>query len=122
MTPSVATACTTPTNASQRNCSRSRIGSPTARGLRSPTLSVEDRLADRARLALHQPLGRLAVAEADRLEDLRREVQPEGLQRHERDAGGDVEDARAEEGEDEPGQRAHLEADVLREVVVEPAT
>ena len=34
---------------------------------------------------------------------------------------GDVEDAGAEEGHDHPGQHAHLEADVLDEVVVEPA-
>ena len=33
----------------------------------------------------------------------------------------DVEDAGAEEGHDHPGQHAHLEADVLDEVVVEPA-
>ena len=69
----------------------------------------QDRLVDGARLALHEAARRLAVAEADRLEDLRREVHPQRLERQERHAGGDVEDARAEEGDDEPDERAHLE-------------
>ena len=44
---------------------------------------------------LHQARARLAVAEADGLEDGHREVDPQGLERQERDAAQDVEDARA---------------------------
>src|SRR3954470_9161649 len=84
-------------------------------------IALEDRLLGLARAAVHDPFARRAVAQADRLEDLRGEVDPQRLRRQERDAGHDVEDAGAEEGQDHPGQRAHLEPDVLDEVVVEAA-
>ena len=81
----------------------------------------QDRLFGVAGAAVHQARGRLPVAEADRLEQHRREVDPQGLQGEERDATGDVEDRRAEERDDEAEQAAHLEPDVLDEVVVQPA-
>ena len=104
ITPSVATAMTRPATMNQRVSARVSIG---CFGL--------------ARAALHDPWARRAVAQPDRLEDLRGEVHPQRLHRQERDPAGDVEDARAEERHDHPGQHAHLEADVLDEVVVEPA-
>ena len=52
-------------------------------------------------------------------QDVDREVDPEDLQRRQRDAVRDVEDAGAQEEEDEPAQRDHLEADVLHQVVVD---
>ena len=67
----------------------------------------------------HQPRARLAVAESDRLEDGHGEVDPEGLQRQERHAAEDVEDAGAEERGDEPEQARHLEPDVAHQVVVQ---
>ena len=81
----------------------------------------EDRRVGRAGLALHQPLGRLTVAEADRLEQQGGEVDPQRLQREERHPAEDVEDAGAEERDDEPEQASHLEADVAGQVVVEAA-
>src|SRR3954470_7848615 len=84
-------------------------------------VALEDRLLGLARAALHDAFAGFAVAQADRLEDLRREVDPQRLCRQERDAGHDVEHARPEEGQDHPGQRAHLEPDVLDEVVVQAA-
>ena len=53
-------------------------------------------------------------------EHVDREVDPQDLQRQERGAVGDVEDAGADEGEDEAGQHDHLDPDVLHQVVVEP--
>jgi hypothetical protein len=78
---------------------------------------VQDGLAGLARLAFHQPGGRLAVAQPDRLEQQGGEVDPQGLQGQERHAAGDVEDAGAEEGDDEAEQAAYLEPDVLDQVV-----
>ena len=57
----------------------------------------QERLVRGPRLALHEPLGRLAVAQADRLEDLDREVHEQRLERDERDAAEHVEDAGAQE-------------------------
>ena len=81
----------------------------------------QDRLVRRPRLPIHQALPWAAVAEADGLEYLRREVHVQRLQWHKWDAADDVEDARSEEGDDEADEHPHLEADVLRQVVVEAA-
>ena len=102
MTPSVPTAMKMPTPASQRNSWRGRITWCLGSGF-----------------LLHQAFPWLAVAEADRLEDVDGEVDPERLEGQERDATEDVEDARAQERPDEPEQARHLEADVAQEVVVE---
>ena len=53
---------------------------------------------------------------------LRREVHVEGLERQRRATTLNVEDARAEEREDEPDQRAHSEAHVVAQIVVETTT
>jgi len=58
-----------------------------------------------------EPLARLAVAEADGLEDVDGEVEPHRLEREERDPAQDVEQRRPEERGDEPEQAGHLEAD-----------
>ena len=82
----------------------------------------KDPLVLGARRLLHEPRARLAVAEADRLEDGDGEVDPQRLQRQERNAAEDVEDARSQERADEAEQARHLEADVAQEVVVQRAT
>ena len=70
---------------------------------------------------LHEALPRLAVAEADRLEDVDGEVEPHRLERQERDPAQDVEERRAEERGDVPEQARHLEADEPHQVVVDGA-
>ena len=79
-----------------------------------------DRLVRLAWLAVHQAFSGLAVAQPDGLEEQGGEVDPQRLQRKERHPAGDIEDAGAQEGEDEAEQAPHLEPDVLDEVVVEP--
>ena len=71
------------------------------------------------RRLLHQAFTRLAVAKADGLEDVDREVDPQRLQRQERHAAQDVEDACPQERADEPEEAGHLEADVAQQVVVQ---
>ena len=70
---------------------------------------------------VHQARRRLAVAQADRLEDLDGEVHEQRLEREEWHPAEHVEDARAEERDDVADQQADLEPDVLLEVVVQPA-
>ena len=83
------------------------------------TLGGEDRLAPRSGSERHEP-GRLPV-ETEREPERRvdDEVDPQHLRGSERLAGGDVEQARAEEREHERDEQHEHEADVLREVVVD---
>ena len=104
ITDSVDAANTRPTNTSQMKSGQGRIRWSLGRGGSSMS-----------------PARRLAVAETDRLEDGRREVDPQRLQRQERHAAEDVEDARSQERADEAEQARHLEADVAQEVVVQRA-
>ena len=80
-----------------------------------------DPLLLRPRRDLHEALPRLAVAEADRLEDVDGEVEPHRLEREERDPAQDVEERRPEERRDVPEQARHLEADEPQQVVVDGA-
>ena len=83
--------------------------------------AVDDRGRRVARRRAHQA-GRGGVeAEPDREQHVDREVDPEDLQRRQRRAVGDVEDAGADEEQDERAQHDQLDADVLHEVVVDAA-
>ena len=53
------------------------------------------------------------------MEDVRSEVDPQRLERQERHAAQDVEDACAKEHSDEAEKARHLEADVAQQVVVQ---
>ena len=59
--------------------------------------AIDDRRARVARLATHQTGHRSVEAEPDREQHVDREVDPEDLQRRQRHAVRDVEDARADE-------------------------
>ena len=87
-----------------------------------PSGAIDDGRARVARRAPHQPGDRGVEAEPDREQHVDREVDPEDLQRCERAAVRDVEDAGADEGEDEAAQHDQLDAHVLHQVVVDPAT
>ncbi len=65
----------------------------------------QDGLFGRAWFAVHEARGGMAVAKADGLEQQGGEVDPQRLQRQERHAAGDVEDARAEEGTMNPNRQ-----------------
>src|SRR5207342_1841968 len=72
----------------------------------------QDRLGGRQRRAVHQPGGGFAVAEPDRLDGQHGEAHPQRLQRKQRYALGDVEDAGGQERDDVAEQAADLETDV----------